>query len=98
MTNNINKNIIIQIVMRNYFDKDSNAIDNILVKYQILLLLKKFQCLSVPETLDLLKLYSKRSLIYNMKKAEEKLLISKSFREEYFKLEEFTEENLQRLK
>ena len=36
---------------------------------------------------EVLKLKNKRSLKYSIKKAEEKLLISREFREKYFEIE-----------
>lgn len=57
-------------------------------KYLLLLLLNDFKCLNEAENKDEPINFSRRSIIYNLKKAEEKLLINKDFREEYFDLQE----------
>lgn len=56
-------------------------------KYMILLLMKKYRCINEEELTQVLRLASKRVLKYNIKKAEEKLLINRDFRERYFEIE-----------
>ncbi|MGG7176942.1 hypothetical protein ACQPU1_05100 [Clostridium paraputrificum] len=57
-------------------------------KYLLLLLLKKYRCMDEKKVGDILNLKSKRSITYNVRKAEEKLLISKDFRDRFFEIEE----------
>ena len=57
-------------------------------KYLLLLLLKKYRCMDEEKVRDVLNLKSKRSITYNVRKAEEKLLISKDFRDRFFEIEE----------
>lgn len=56
-------------------------------KYMLLLLMKKYRCMDEEGLTEVLKLKNKRSLKYSIKKAEEKLLISREFREKYFEIE-----------
>lgn len=57
-------------------------------KFIILLLLKKYQCMNTQDINNMLNYKNKRSLNINLKKAEERLLISSEFRKKYFEVEE----------
>lgn len=74
--NDINDEDIIQLLK----DKES--------KYLLLLLLKKYKCINKEKIMEVFKYKSSRSINYNIKKAEQKFLVNKSFREKYFEIEE----------
>ena len=74
--NNISDEDIIHLLK----DKES--------KYLLLLLLKKYRCIDKEKIMEIFKYKSSRSINYNIKKAEEKFLVNKSFREKYFEIEE----------
>lgn len=57
-------------------------------KYLLLLLLKKNKCMNEEKIMQIFNYKSKKSINYNVKKAEEKFLINKNFREKYFEIEE----------
>ena len=57
-------------------------------KYLLLLLLKKYKCINKEKIMEVFKYKSSRSINYNIKKAEQKFLVNKSFREKYFEIEE----------
>ncbi len=57
-------------------------------KYMLFLLLEKYKCSDIDKIKEDLNILSKKSLRYNVKKAEEKFFINKEFRERYFELEE----------
>ncbi|MDP4088935.1 MAG: ribose-5-phosphate isomerase [Bacillota bacterium] len=57
-------------------------------KYLLFLLLEKYKCLDLDKILKDFDIVSKKSLRYNMKKAEEKFFLNREFREAYFELEE----------
>ena len=57
-------------------------------KYLLLLLLKKYKCINNERMMEIFRYKSSRSINYNIKKAEEKFLVNKSFREKYFEIEE----------
>lgn len=57
-------------------------------KYILLLLLKKYKCVKDDEIMQVLNYKNKRSITYNTKRAEEKLLINREFRKKFFELEE----------
>lgn len=65
-------------------------------KYLLLLLLKEFKCLNKEKIKEDPMILSYRSIIYNLKKAEEKLLVNKDFREDYFSLQEKIEKYLKK--
>ena len=65
-------------------------------KYLLLLLLKEFKCLNKEQIKEDSVIFSYRSIIYNLKKAEEKLLINKEFREDYFSLQENIEKSFKK--
>ncbi|CUO52884.1 MULTISPECIES: hypothetical protein [Clostridium] len=52
-------------------------------KYLFLLLLKEYGCLEKDKLIDELMFSSNKSINYNLKKAEERLLINKQFRDNY---------------
>ena len=60
----------------------------------MLLLMKKFRCLNGDIIQENLGILNSRMLNYKIKKAEEKILINKNFREEYFELEDKIKQNL----
>lgn len=66
-------------------------------KYLFLLLLKEFRGLNKENINEQSISLSYRSLIYNLRKAEEKLLVNKEFRENYFTLQEKVEKYLKKL-
>lgn len=88
----IYKNII--AILSKYYDMDIcvilNKKENI---YLIILLMKNFKRLNDDNVKKELGI-SNRMLTYRLKKAEEKILINKDFREDYFLLEEKIKENL----
>lgn len=56
-------------------------------KYLFLLLLNEYGCLEKDKLINELIFSSNKSIDYNLKKAEEKLLINKQFRENYSNLD-----------
>ena len=56
-------------------------------RYMLLLLLKENNCININKLKKLLNLRTRTSIINNLNKAEEKLLINKEFRECYFELD-----------
>lgn len=74
--NDISDENIIQLLK----DKES--------EYLLLLLLKKYKCINKEKIMEVFKYKSSRSINYNIKKAEQKFLVNKSFREKYFEIEE----------
>lgn len=65
-------------------------------KYLLLLLLKEFKCLNKEKIKEESVIFSYRSILYNLRKAEEKLLINKDFREDYFSLQENIEKSFKK--
>lgn len=57
-------------------------------RYLLLLLVKKYNCYNEEEIKNILNVKTKRSVLNNVKKAEERLLINREFREKYFEMEE----------
>lgn len=57
-------------------------------KYLLLLLLKKYRCMDEKNIMNIFNYKSKKSISYNVRKAEEKLLVNKEFRDKYFEIEE----------
>lgn len=88
-------NILIQ-----YYGINSKEVCELLKKkenkYLLLLLLKEFRCLNKERIEEESVRLSHRSIIYNLKKAEEKLLINKGFRDDYFNLQEKIEKSLEK--
>lgn len=56
-------------------------------KYLLLLLLKNNNCFEINTVKELFNLKTSRTINNNLRQAEEKLLINRSFREKYFDLE-----------
>lgn len=54
--------------------------------YLLLLLMKEYNCIDEERIKILFKLRSKRSINYNIRKAEEKLLINRYFRDKYYEI------------
>ncbi|WP_160678346.1 hypothetical protein [Clostridium sp. C8-1-8] len=81
-----------------YYDIDINQSKDFLRsrenKYMFLLLMKKYDCVRKEELMNILKAKSSRSINYNVKKAEEKFLINKEFRDKYLYVEEEIEKML----
>jgi hypothetical protein len=88
---NIKYEKIIEIICE-YKNIDRKDIFKILkdreCKYLLLLLLKKYNCIDVEMINDYFPNYSKKSLNYGFKKAEEKFFINREFRERYFEIED----------
>ncbi|NLM36212.1 MAG: ribose-5-phosphate isomerase [Clostridiales bacterium] len=61
-------------------------------KYLLLLLLENYKCMDLKQIEEDFKISSKRSIRYNVKKAEEKFFINRSFREKYLELEEIAKQ------
>ncbi|MBP1890651.1 hypothetical protein J2Z53_002260 [Clostridium moniliforme] len=57
------------------------------IRYLFILFLKKYNCWSEENIKYLLKVKTSKSINYNYRKAEEKLLINKKFRDKYFEIE-----------
>lgn len=57
-------------------------------RYLLLLLLKKYKCMNEDKLKEVFNVKSKRTLNNNVKRAEEKLLINRDFREKFFEIEE----------
>ncbi|MDQ0148833.1 hypothetical protein ACFO6R_00210 [Eubacterium multiforme] len=57
------------------------------MRYLFILFLKKYDCWKEDDIKYLLRVKTRRSINYNYKKAEEKLLINKKFRDKYFEIE-----------
>lgn len=64
--------------------------------YLILLILNKFRCLEEENIRQQLSIETLRKLKQKIKKAEEKILINKDFRDEYFDLEEEITEKIRK--
>jgi hypothetical protein len=56
-------------------------------KYILLLILKNNHCLEIDKIKEIFKLKTSKSINNNLKLAEEKLLVNRFFREQYFELE-----------
>lgn len=67
-------------ILRLLKDKDA--------KYLLLLLLNRYRCIDEEKLKYMFNIKSKRSITYNLRRAEEKLLLNREFRETYFELEE----------
>lgn len=63
-------------------------------RYILLLLLRKYNCTDKNEVLKYLNLKSSNSYNNNYRKAQDKLLINKNFREQYFEMEKIVEEKI----
>jgi len=75
-----------------YYGMDKNNFIKLLKdkenKYLLLLLTKKYKCMNEDNIMAILNYRSKKSILYNVKRAEEKLLINREFREKFFQIEE----------
>ena len=95
---NINRYEIIVLILCKNYNKNYDEFKNILNEkenlYIMLLLMKKFRCLNGDIIQENLGILNSRMLNYKIKKAEEKILINKNFREEYFELEDKIKQNL----
>ena len=94
---NINKYEIIILILSSYYGMNYEEFKKRLKKkdnlYLTLLLMKKFKCLNSEVIQESLGICNNRMLGYKIKKAEEKILINKRFRDEYFELEDKIKEN-----
>jgi hypothetical protein len=61
------------------------------LKYMFFLLLKKYRCTDLDKLTEELPAISKKSVNYNLRKAEEKFFVNREFREAYFEMEELIE-------
>ena len=91
---NINNYEIVILILCKYYGINYEELKKKDKLYLTLLLMKKFRCLNEEVIEEKLGIVSNRMLCYRMKKAEEKILINKKFRDEYFELEEKIKENL----
>lgn len=84
--------IIINILC-SYLEKDLKDFESIINekdnRYLLLLLLKNYKCLNREKIKNMFNISSNNSISYNIRKAEERLLINKNFRENYFKIEKY---------
>ena len=75
-----------------YYGMDENNFIHLLKdkenKYLLLLLLKKYKCMDHDNIMGVLNYKSRKSILYNVKRAEEKLLINREFRDKFFQIEE----------
>ncbi|PRR83168.1 hypothetical protein [Clostridium vincentii] len=75
-----------------YYGMDENNFIQLLKdkekRYLLLLLLKKYKCMDKDNIMDVLNYKSKKSILCNIKRAEDKLLINTEFREKFFEIEE----------
>lgn len=89
---NINKYRNIILILCQYYGISNEELGKLLKKkdnlYLVILIMKNFKCLNNEILKDDLGIVSGRRLYYRIKKAEEKILVNKNFREEYFELEE----------
>ncbi len=83
---------LLQCLVSYYNIKEEDFIEMLKIrenKYLLLLFLKKYKCMNEEEVLKILNLKNKRSLCYNIKKAEEKLLVNRDFRATFFDIEDY---------
>ncbi|WP_102401461.1 ribose-5-phosphate isomerase [Haloimpatiens massiliensis] len=78
----IEKNDIVSIL------KDNNC------KYLLFLTMKKYKCNYTDEVKKKLNINSQRIISVNLKKAKEKFLINREFREVYFQISDLVENNI----
>lgn len=75
-----------------YYGMDENNLIQLLKdkekRYLLLLLLKKYKCMDKNNIMEVLNYKSKKSILYNIKRAEDKLLINTQFRDKFFEIEE----------
>jgi hypothetical protein len=81
---------ILQMICKYYDIEEKEFLDLLKAKenkYLLLLLLKNNNCFDINAIKELFNLKTSRTINNNLKQAEEKLLINRSFREKYFDLE-----------
>lgn len=92
----LDKSRIIINILCSHLGEDFKAAENIKKKkdnkYLLLLLLKNYKCLNREQIKVLLDISSDKSINYSIKKAEEKLLINREFRESYLLIEKYLED------
>lgn len=97
---NINKYEIIILILCSYYGMSYEEFKKRLKRkdslYLTLLLMKKFKCLNSEVIQEKLGILNNRMLRYKIKKAEEKILVNKRFRDEYFELEDKIKENFKK--
>ncbi|MHC1681631.1 MAG: hypothetical protein AB6733_01525 [Clostridiaceae bacterium] len=90
-------NQILEILCK-YYGIEYNGINKISnfrhYRYILLLLLKKYNCVGKRELLESLDLKSTQAISNNYKRAHDKLLINRNFREEYFEMEKIVEQEI----
>ena len=82
--------VVIEVLCKYYGISDFDLaclLKNKECKYVFLLLLSEYGCLQKDKLIDELIFKSNKSINYNLKKAEEKLLINKDFRDNYLILD-----------
>lgn len=88
---------IIILTLCKYYGMEYEEIDFLLKDKEkrliFLLLIKNFKCLSGNRTFDVIKCVNEKNIKGSLKKAEEKVLINKQFREDYFEIEEKIKRN-----
>lgn len=86
-----NKYLRIIKTLINYYNISEEQLEIMLknkeYRYMLLLLLKDNNCMNIEKLKKLLNLRSRVSILNNLNKAEEKLLLNKEFRECYFELD-----------
>jgi len=94
--NKLDKTQIVINILCSYLGRDLKEFDGLIKekdnKYLLLLLLKNYKCLNRERIKLIFNISSYNSINYNIKKAEEKLLVNKDFREKYLKIEKYLEE------
>ncbi|MEG2867657.1 MAG: hypothetical protein RR894_07920 [Terrisporobacter sp.] len=92
----LDKSRIIINILCNHLDEDFKDFKNNIRKkdnkYLLLLLLKNYKCLNREQIKLLLNINSDKSINYNIRKAEEKFLINKDFRDIYLVIEKYLED------
>lgn len=82
-------------ILTAYYNIKEDEFNNILKKkenkYILLLILKNNNCLFMDDIKKLLAIKTNRCILNNLKRAEEKLLINKEFRRDYFEIEDLVE-------
>lgn len=93
--NGFDRTKIIISILCGYLEKDFKDFESIINekdnRYLLLLLLKNYKCLNREKIKIMFNISSNNSISYSIRKAEEKLLINKNFRENYFKIEKYVQ-------
>lgn len=84
--------IVINILCSHLSEDFEQVTTNKEHRYLLLLLLKNYNCLNREQIKRVLDISSNKSMNYNIKKAEEKFLINRQFRETYLSIEKYLEQ------